>query len=109
MAASPSEIAPLFNFQEERILAGRARDREGGRERGREEIVACRVPLHLRPFSAVQISPHRERSAWRRAYVMMSSSSMLSVMMIRKAVEHDRPRPSARMDIADGLCLPNQI
>ena len=86
MAASPSEIAPLFNFQEERILAGREGRKEG-------EGGDCRV-LHLRPFNAVPISPRIE-SVY--ACYDVGAAAALSVM-IQKAVERGgrrrRPRPA---------------
>ena len=65
---TPSEIAPLFSFQEERILAGRRRPTE---RRGRRLSRAASLETRRRPFSAVQISPH----------VMMLSSTVLSVMI----------------------------
>ena len=80
LASSPSKIAPLFNFQEERILAERQRGagkvaREGGRRLSRAASLE-------RPLSAVR-SP--TRSDFSSCYDVVRPS----VLMIQKAVEHD--------------------
>ena len=98
VASSPSKIAPLFNFQEERILAerqtGPGKVSKGGRRLSRAASLE-------RPLSAVR-SP--TRSDFSSCYDVVRPS-----VLIQKAVEHDG-RSVGRMVIADdGLCLPNQI